>query len=149
VTSVRPPPWFVFSFFLFVFSAMLTGVESFTLAAPLRCNRVEFLRCGDGSNTTRTLAVWTNTRLERKCIAGVLRNFRVFFPDYGLLITFCRLPFMLAYHHGLAISPWYRLVFGILVIFSECNLLCSSVFQFVHFILFYFVCVFVLFLFLY
>jgi len=32
------------------------GMESFTLAAPLRCDRVEFLRC-DGSKTRGRLAV--------------------------------------------------------------------------------------------
>ena len=67
-------------------------MESFTLAAPLRCDRVEFLRCGDVSKTRGRLAVWTNTRLERKCIA---RLFGVFFSDFGLLITVCSLPFML------------------------------------------------------
>jgi len=46
-------------------------MESFTLAASLCCDRVEFLRCGDGSKTRGTLAVWTNTWLERKCIAGL------------------------------------------------------------------------------
>ena len=45
-------PLFVFPFFFcFLLSAMLWGVQSFTLAAPLRCDRVEFLRCGDGSKT--------------------------------------------------------------------------------------------------
>jgi len=57
--------------------------------------------------------------------------------DYGLPITVCSLPFMLIDYLGLAISPWYKLVLGFfLVIFSECNLLCSFVFQFDHFILF-------------
>jgi len=46
-------------------------MDSFTQAAPLRCDRVEFLRCGDGNKTRGRLAVWTNTRLERKCIAGI------------------------------------------------------------------------------
>jgi hypothetical protein len=52
------------------------GVESFTLAAPLHCDRVEFLRCGDGSKTRGTVAVWTITQPEHKCIAGL---FGVFF----------------------------------------------------------------------
>jgi len=42
-----------------------------------------------------TVAVWTNTRLERKCIAGLLRAFVLFVGfDYGLRITVCSLPFM-------------------------------------------------------
>jgi len=43
-----------FSLFFSVFfllSARCWGMESFTLAAPLRCDRVEFLRCADGSKT--------------------------------------------------------------------------------------------------
>ena len=44
-------------------------MEIFSLAAALRCDRVEFLRCGDRSKTRGRLPVWTNTRLERKCIA--------------------------------------------------------------------------------
>jgi len=43
---------------------------------------------------------------------------------------------------GLAISPGYRLVLGFLVIFLESNLLCSFVFQFAHFMLPYFFCLF-------
>ena len=129
-------PFLFFLFFLFVFfvclSARRWGMESFILAAPLRCDRVEFLRC-DGSKTRGTLTVWTNTRLEHKCIC---RTFRAF-SGYGLLITVCSLPFMLIQHPGLAISPWNRLVFGFAVILSECNLLCSFVFQFTHFISFY------------
>jgi len=50
-------------------------MESFTLAAPLRCDQVEFLICGDGSKTRGTLAVRTNTRLEHKGIAGLFRVF--------------------------------------------------------------------------
>ena len=77
-------PWFVFSFLSHFFCCprFLWGVERFTLAAPLRCDRVEFLRCGDGNKTCEpslsgqqqevgTLAVWTDTRPERKCIAGL------------------------------------------------------------------------------
>ena len=70
-------------------------MESFTLAVPFRSGRVEFLRCGDGTKThERTLAVWTNTRLERKCIAGLFGHLG-FSSDQGLLIIVYNLPFML------------------------------------------------------
>ena len=42
----------------FLLSAVLWGVESFTLAAPLRCDRVEVLRCGDGSKTMERSLSW-------------------------------------------------------------------------------------------
>ena len=71
VSPVTPLLFFLF-FFLFVREA---GMEIFTLAAPLCCDRVEFLRCGDGSKTKGTLAVKTNTRLERNCIAGLFGVF--------------------------------------------------------------------------
>ena len=64
-------------------------MECFTLAAPLRCDRIEFLRCGDGSKTKGTLAVRTNTRLKRKCIAGLFRVFLIM--DYLLRSTVNRL----------------------------------------------------------
>ena len=64
------------------------GMESFTLAAPFRCVRVEFLRCGDGSKTRGRLAVWTNTRLQRKCIAGLFGvSFWLWITYYGLQST--------------------------------------------------------------
>ena len=86
-------------------------MESFTSAVPLLSGRVEFLRCGDGNRThVGSARCLDNIRLERKCIAGL---FGVFFPDRGLLITVYSLLFILIYHPGLAISPWYRLVFGI------------------------------------
>jgi len=51
-------PSFFFSYFVCVcVSAMHWGMESFTLAAPSRCDRVEFLRCGVGSKTRGTHAV--------------------------------------------------------------------------------------------
>jgi hypothetical protein len=61
----------VLFFSVFLLSARRWGMERFNLAAPLRCDRVEFLRCGDGSKTRGRLAVWTNTQLECKCIAGL------------------------------------------------------------------------------
>jgi len=73
------------------------------------------------------------------CSVSALPDFSGFPFDCGLLITVCSLPFMLIYHPGLAISPWYRLELGFVVIFSECNLLCSFVFQFTHFVLFCFI----------
>jgi len=88
-------------------------VENFNLAAPLHCDRVEFLRRGDGSRMREGNGHWINTRLERKCIVGL---FEVSF-DYGLLITVCSLPFMLIDYPGLASSPWYRLV--LVFIFSN------------------------------
>ena len=92
VTSVRPPPS-SFSLFFggFLLFAMLWGVESFTLAAPLRCDRVEFLRCGDGSKMReRSLS---GQILGRSVSA--LPDFSGFYSDCGLLITVCSLPFML------------------------------------------------------
>ena len=74
------------------------------------------------------VTVWITIQQERKCIAGLLQIFGVSF-DYGLLIMVCSLPFKLTDYPGLAISPWYRLVLGFLVIFSECNLLCSLCFN--------------------
>ena len=71
------------------------------------------------------------------------RNFRVF-SLCGLLITVCSL----VQHPGLTISPWYRLVLGFAVIFSECNLLCFLCFNLLiqfHFVIFYFICLFIIF----
>ena len=65
-------------------------MESFTLAAPLRCDGFEFLRCGDGSKTRGRLAVWTNTRLECKCIAGLFGVF-ILIVDYLLRSAVYRL----------------------------------------------------------
>jgi len=92
------------------------------------------------------VTVWITIRLERKCIAGFCGLFGVSF-DNGLLIKIFSLPFMLIDYPGLGISPWYRLVLGFSVIFSESNFLCSFVFQFDHFIcfiLFVFFCIFIL-----
>jgi len=69
---------------------------------------------------------------------SALLDFSGFPFDCGLLITVCSLPFMFIYHPGLAISPWYRLALGFVVIFSECNLLCSFVFQFTRFFHFFY-----------
>jgi len=90
-------------------------MESFTLAAPLHCDRVEFLRRGDGSRTREGNNYWINTWLERKCIAGL---FGVSF-DYGLLIMVCSLPFMLIDYPVLTSSPWYRLVLGFFLVTSQ------------------------------
>jgi len=69
-------PWFVFPFILFLLTPWEGG--SFTQAAPLRCDRVEFVSCGDASKTRGTLAVWTNTWVHREMHC---RNFRRF-SDY-------------------------------------------------------------------
>jgi len=119
-----------FSLFLFVREELGSG-KFYTSSYFLHCDRVEFLRCSDGSRTREGSGHWINTRLGRKCIAGL---FGVSI-NYGLLITVCSLPFMLIDCPGLANSPWYRLVLGFLVMFLESNLLCSSVFQFDYFIL--------------
>ena len=102
-------------------------MESFTLAAPFRCDRVECLR-REGSLSGQIL-VWS---------VSALPDFSGFTFNCGLLtrITVCSLPFMLIYQLGLALSLCYRLLLGFVVIFSECNLLCSFVFQFTHFISF-------------
>ena len=96
-----------------------------------------------------TLSIWTHTRRECKCIAGWLFTIYWFkFMDYGLL-------FVLIWDPGLPpFLPQNGLVFVFLAIFLLCNLLCSFVFHFTHFILFhilllYFICLFVLFLFYY
>jgi len=73
----------------FFLSARRWGMDSFTLSAPLCCDRGEFLRCGDRSKTRGTLAVCTNTRLERKCIAGLFRVFLIM--DYLLRSAVYRL----------------------------------------------------------
>ena len=74
------------------------------------------------------------------------------FPDEDVLIAVYRLPFMLISHPGLAISPWYRLVFGFCSKFLEEQpplFLCVSIYAlYFHFILPYFVCLFVLFYFI-
>jgi len=91
----------------------------------------------DSVNRWREQDAWgAHTWRQRKCIAGFC--FFVFFCFF-FLITVYSLPLVLVWHPGLAISPWNRLLFGFLVIFSECNLLCSFEFQFTHFILFYFI----------
>jgi len=60
-------------------------MESFTVAVPLHSDRGEFLRRGDEAGRPRAaVAVWTNTRLERKCIAGRLFVLWVLIVDYGL-----------------------------------------------------------------
>ena len=100
-------------------------MESFTLAAPFRCDRVECLR-REGSLLGQILG-WS---------VSALPDFSGFPFDCGLLITVCSLPFMLIYQLGLALSLCYRLLLRFVVIFSECNLLCSFVFQFTHFISF-------------
>jgi len=91
VGDVGPVTPLIRFLFFFCLSMRHWELESSTLAAPLPCDRVEFLRCGEGSKTKGMLAVRTNIRLERKCIAGL---FGVF-SDYGLLIKVCSLPFML------------------------------------------------------
>jgi len=54
---------------------------------------------------------------------------------------------MLIYHRGLAISPWYRLVLGIVVILLRVQpalFFCVSIY-FISIYTFYFICLFVLF----
>ena len=74
-------------------------------------------------------------------------------PVFSLRIVVYGLLFVLIWHPGLATSLWNRLVFVYLKIFSVCNLLCSVVFHFTHFISFhfmllYFVCLLVFFYFI-
>ena len=82
-----------------------------------------------------TLAVWTNTRPERKCIAGLFGVlFWLWITYYGLQPTVY-----------VNLAPWtgylplVLISIRVLIIFWESNLLCSFVFQFVHFILLHFI----------
>jgi len=73
-----------FSFFLFVREALGNG-KFYPSSFFLHCDRVEFLRCSDGSRAREESGHWINTRLGRKCIAGLLQTFRGF---YELGITY-------------------------------------------------------------
>jgi len=74
-----PLVYVLFFLSLFCLSAWRWGVESFTPALFfLHCDRVEFLRCSDGSRTREESGRWINTRLGRKCIAGLLQTFADF-----------------------------------------------------------------------
>ena len=87
VTSVRRPPGLCslfLSFFLFVREALGSG-KFYPSSFFLHCDRVEFLRCSDGSRAREESGHWINTRLGRKCIAGLLQTFRGF---YELGITY-------------------------------------------------------------
>ena len=109
---------------LSVLSARPWGLESFYPGSSLAFWPRELLR---GRDVSKTLAIWTHTRLERKCIAG-------------LLITNYCLLFVLIQQPGLAtpIFPWNRLEFVFLVIYWVCNLLWFLCISF-YFILFYFI----------
>ena len=79
-------------------------MESFTLAAPFRCDRVECLR-REGSLSGQILG-WS---------VSALPDFSGFPFDCGLLtrITVCSLPFMLIYHPYLLtylLTPWCRVL---------------------------------------
>ena len=50
------------------------------------------------------------------CSVSALPDFSGFLFDCGLLTTVCSLLCMLIYRPGLAVSPWYRLVLGFVVI---------------------------------
>ena len=64
-------------FFLFVREALGSG-KFYPSSFFLHCGRVEFLRCSDGSRTREESGRWIDTRLGRKCIAGLLQTFRGF-----------------------------------------------------------------------
>jgi hypothetical protein len=92
-------PWKMFlscvgdlaNLFFLSFPAMIWGVESFTLAALLRCDQVEFLRYVDGSKMVERSP--SGQILGRSVSA--LPDFSGFYSDCGLLIKVCGLPFML------------------------------------------------------